>query len=264
MSAEPPEPGPEGRGRLVWSLVGAARSDPGIDGLAASLQRVCRAAAARLPVQGVAIHLMTTGADGVAASSDAKTEAVAELQFAANEGPGHVAFQTHRPVLVPDLADAVARWPGFASLAVARGVQSVFSFPMQEGAASFGVLEAYADRTGPLDADALAMAVAFCRAATEVVLDGGTITAEGELDPGLKASLRDRDRIHQAQGMVMVDLGSPAPRGTDADAGPRIRAQPHHDRARLRGHCGHPDRRRLDRWRHLTGARPPHHLNYPD
>jgi len=209
MSTDPPEPGSAARRRLVWSLVGAARSDAGIDGLAASLQRVCRAAAARLPVQGVAIHLMTMESDGVAASSDEETQSLAELQFAANEGPGQVAFQTHRPVLVPDLADAMARWPGFASLAVEGGARSVFSFPMQEGAASFGVFEAYADHAGPLDAEGLAMAAAFCRAATEVVLDGGAITAEGQLDPGLTVSLRDRDRIHQAQGMVMVDLGIP-------------------------------------------------------
>jgi hypothetical protein len=211
MSTEPPEPGAAGRRRLVWSLVGAASPDRGVEGLVAWLQRVCRASAAALPVQGVAVHLMSTGADAVAASSDDETRALADLQFAANEGPAHSAFSTRRPVLVPDLADAVSRWPGFVSLAIERGARSVFAFPMQEGAAGFGVLEAYADRAGPLDADALALAGAFCTAATELVMDGGVVTAGGELDPGLAAPFGDRDRIHQAQGMVMVDLGVSLP-----------------------------------------------------
>ena len=51
------------------------------------------------------------------------------------------------------------------------------------------------------------MAAAFARAATEVILDGGTITADGDLDSGVSDSLRGRAPIHQAQGMVMVDLG---------------------------------------------------------
>ena len=50
------------------------------------------------------------------------------------------------------------------------------------------------------------MAAAFARAATGLLLDGDTITSAGELDAGLSTALVDRARIHQAQGMVMVDL----------------------------------------------------------
>jgi hypothetical protein len=156
----------------------------------------------------------------VAAFSDAIAQALAQLQFATNEGPGQRAFVTQRPVLVSDLESALARWPGFASLALEHGVRSAFSFPLQEGAVSFGVLELYADQCGPLDADNLAMAAAFARAATEAILDGGSITADGRLDSGLSDSLRDRAPIHQAQGMVMVDLGV-----TLAEALMRMRAR---------------------------------------
>jgi hypothetical protein len=219
-STEPPPAERADRRRLAWSLVGAAWADDGVDGLTASLQRVCRAATSRLPVKGAAIHLMTTGSEGVAAFSDATTLALAELQFATNEGPGQHAFRIQRPVLVADLDSALVRWPGFASLALESGVRAVFSFPLQEGAVSFGVLELYADRTGPLHADNLAMAAAFARAATEVIFDGGTITAAGDLGSGLRDSMRNRAPIHQAQGMVMVDLGV-----TLAEALTRMRAR---------------------------------------
>ena len=60
----------------------------------------------------------------------------------------------------------------------------------------------------------------FARAATDLLLDGDTVDREGELDAGLSASLADRAKIHQAQGMVMVDL-----RITLAEALSRMRAR---------------------------------------
>jgi hypothetical protein len=162
---------------------------------------------ARLLLRGAAVHLMTSaGSDGVAAFSDLETGALAELQFATNEGPSYVAFRTRRPVLVPALDRVLDRWPGFSTLAMEHGVRAMFALPMQEGAVSFGVLELYADRAGPLDADALAMAAAFARAATELLLGSGLVTAGGELHHGLAPSVAGRARIYQAQGMVMVDL----------------------------------------------------------
>ena len=217
-SSVTPEPGQQGLRSLAWSLIGATVADPDLDGLAASLQRVCRAVSGRLPVLGAAVHLMTAGSGGVAASSDGETRLLAELQFTCNEGPGLVAFRTHRPVLVSDLERVPARWPGFASLAIERGARGVFSFPLQEGAASLGVLELYADHSAGLDRQDLALAGAFAKIAGEIILDGGT-TLGGELDPGLAVSLGDRDRVHQAQGMVMVDLGTSL-----ADALARMRA----------------------------------------
>jgi hypothetical protein len=171
---------------------------------------VCRAATAALALSGAAVHVMTTaGSTGVAACSDAGARAVAELQFATNEGPALVAFRTQRPTLVPELGRVLNRWPGFSSSALAHGVCAVFAFPLQEGAVSFGVLELYADRVGPLAPDALALGAGFARAATELLLDGGTVTSVGQLDAGLRLSLIDRARIHQAQGMLMVELRVP-------------------------------------------------------
>ena len=214
-------PGPEERRRLVRSLVVSAVADAGLGGLAAALQRVCRAVTDLLALKGAVVHVVsTTDGAAVAACSDEESRAVAELQFTANEGPAMLAFRTQRPVFVPALDSAFDRWPGFASLAVERGVRGLFAFPLQEGAVSFGVLELYVDGAGPLDAQGLVMAGAFARAATEVFLDGDTVTATGELDSGLSASFVDRARIHQAQGMVMVDLGIPL-----AEALARMRAR---------------------------------------
>ena len=211
----------EERRRHVLALVADASADGDLHGLTAALQRVCRAATAALGVRGAAVHVTAeTEVAGVAACSDVEARAVAELQFTANEGPAWVAFRTRRPVLVPELDAAHGRWPGFASLAVVRGVRAVFSFPLQQGAVALGVLDLYADRAGPLDADGLALGAGFARVATDVLLDGDTVNQAGELDAGVSASLVDRARIHQAQGMVMVDL-----RVTLAEALSRMRAR---------------------------------------
>ena len=206
-SIEPPALAPEDRRRLVVSLLRDAIADPDVSGLAAALQRLCRAVTDVLALRGAAVHLMAPHAEtGVAASSDLESRGVAELQFTSNEGPAVIAFRTRRPVIVADLQLAGGRWPGFCSLALERGVTGVFAFPLQEGAVSFGVLELYADGRGPLDGPDTATAVTFARAATELLLDGDAITPAGELDAGLTTALGDRSRIHQAQGMVMVDL----------------------------------------------------------
>ena len=220
-SSESSAAGAEKRRRHVLALVADASADGHLQGLTAALQRVCRAATAVLGLRGAAVHVMAeSDAAGVAACSDAEARSVAELQFTANEGPAWVAFRTRRPVLVPLLDAAHDRWPGFSSLAMVHGVRAVFSFPLQQGAVSFGVLDLYADSAEPLDADGLVYGAGFARAATDLLLDGDTVDREGELDAGLSASLADRAKIHQAQGMVMVDL-----RITLAEALSRMRAR---------------------------------------
>ena len=87
-STEPPGPGQHGLRALAWSLVGDTVADPDLGGLAASLQRVCRAASGRLPVLGVAVHLMTAGSDEVAASSDLRHAAAGRAPVHLQRGSG--------------------------------------------------------------------------------------------------------------------------------------------------------------------------------
>ena len=152
--------GPAERRRARLSLVADAPADADISGLTAALQRVCRAATAALGLQRCrrARDGREPGRTGVAACSDAEARAVAELQFTDQRGPRPGGVPHPAPRAGARLLDAALdRWPGFASLAmVARRPCACSRFPLQEGAVSFGVLELYADRAGPLDADGLA------------------------------------------------------------------------------------------------------------
>jgi GAF domain-containing protein len=214
------EPGTEvGR---VLALVEAqpAAADAAL-GTAGWLQRLCNVAVSDLPAWGVAVSLMTEErSSGMAAASDATCGSVEELQFLLGEGPFLDAFTLRRPVLVPDLAgDAAAWWPTFAGAAHEYGVRAVFAFPLQVGAARLGVLDVYRDEVGSLSIVELARALTFAQVATTALLDGQERARAGHPPRGIDHALESRYELHQAQGMVMVQLGINL-----ADAMARLRA----------------------------------------
>ncbi len=179
------------------------------DGVAGDLRRLCWALVEQTGQSGAAVTLMDrTGSQGVAAASDDRNRALAELQFTTGEGPCHEAFAAGRPVLVADLQGSSGeRWPGFRSAALESGIGAVFVFPLQVGAVALGVLDVYALEPGPLTAEQVATILTYAQIATEILLDGTLTTSAGDLTPGLATALDGRAEIHQAQGMVMVALG---------------------------------------------------------
>ena len=211
----PPEGGLLPSGRRAQALVAAARTDAGLTGVAADLQRVCRAAVTGLPVDGAVIHVVPgPEAAGVAAASDARWRQVGETAFTLGEAPCLDAARTLRPVLVADLARDLRRWPAYAGALAGHRVAAVFSLPLQVGAFTFGVLDLYAATPGGLAPPDLALALALARVAVASVMagaesDGQSVGASpdlvSELASGLDAAL-GRAEVYQAQGMVMVLL----------------------------------------------------------
>jgi hypothetical protein len=186
--------------------------DPAVTGPIGDLHRVCLVATTGLSLVGAAVRLAASSedgvdrVDGVAASSDALARVLADLQFDGNEGPGFEALRLRRPVLVPDVAAAASRWPGFAVLASGQGLGAVFSFPLHEGAVCFGVLELYDVQPRRLTAEEMARSTALARIATQRLLAPHAAGRLGHLEAGVSKSL-ERAVVYQAQGMVMVDLG---------------------------------------------------------
>lgn len=177
--------------------------------MVASLDRLCRAACEDLDLSGAAATLMpSVGAHTVAAAFPTAAHALEVAQFGVGEGPSRDAFTGRRPVLVSDLAqDGLPRWPGWAPAALAAGVLSSYSFPLQVGAATFGVLGLYPGRSPGLDAAGLETALVFAEVATEMLLDGSLSGDGRQLERGLGATLDTHAQVYQAQGMVMVELG---------------------------------------------------------
>lgn len=196
-------------GRPVGRVEGTARdwvssatSDADLTGNGAVLQRVCRGAARALSLRGCAIHLVgSAGTTVLAASSDAWAAEVADLAFAVAEGPSVEALARRRPVLVNDLGRRRDRWPGFVETAGSHDVAAVFSFPLALGGLVLGVLELFSSEVHALRDEEATLTLAFVELTCQILL--GDQSPDGTWEP----LVDHRAQIHQAQGMVMVDLG---------------------------------------------------------
>ena len=135
-----------------------------------------------------------------------------DLQFTLGQGAGLAAAETGAPVLVPDLAEAGARWPGFGPAAADLGVRAVFAFPLRIGAISVGAMLAHRGTPGPLAGWQLDDALALADALTVLLLHRQSAEA-GHTDRSAPAGWAQpatyRAEVHQATGMVSVQLGVP-------------------------------------------------------
>ena len=186
----------------------AARADEDVHGLPAVLQRICRAATASLGLAGASVHLLNRpGGGGVVAASDGAARAVGEAAFTTGEGPSLDAYSQARPVFAPYLLDQGQRlWPGYVGAVRESGIGACFSLPLHVGAVRLGVLDLYAEDPGPLGPDQVSLALTFADLAVERLLDPEPGASAAAVNAGLVEALERRAEIHQAQGMVMVDL----------------------------------------------------------
>jgi hypothetical protein len=193
----------------VARLVADEPARPADRGVAGSLRRLCSAAERAMSASGAGVSVIAVdGMRGVAAVSEPAYEPLEELQFALGEGPCLDAFTSRQPVLVPDLSDgAVGRWPGYAPALYGLGVQAVFAFPLQIGAARLGALDVFRIEPGPLTAGEFRDALTFADVAVTTLLDGQAQAAPGTAADGLDEVLGQRAELFQAQGMVAVQLG---------------------------------------------------------
>jgi hypothetical protein len=188
----------------VWAWIAAAHEGDGPVSVAA----VCTAAARNLGVDGASVTLVS----GVLAgeplfASDELSARLEELQFTTGEGPGADEFWLGSPVLIADLDSAVARWPGFVPEAIAAGARAMFVLPLQAGAIRVGVLSLYRAVPGPLPAGELADVLVLADITLQLLLDAASGISGS---PGYRplTGLSDRRAVvHQATGMISVQLG---------------------------------------------------------
>lgn len=208
---------PEGDPGAAWAsarrATSAAVADESLSGLPAALQRICRAVTSSLVLSGAVVQVITESREAVVlASSDGASHRLGEIPFEVGEGPCLDAFTIARPVLVRDLlGEGQSRWPGYVSAIRDNGVRATYAFPLHVGAVRLGVLELYGSRVRSLSSAELSLALVFARAATDSLLEppsGSTVAPlEDRNAEGVGEGVGHWVEIHQAQGMVTVDLG---------------------------------------------------------
>ncbi len=181
---------------------------------------LCAACVDVLAVTGAGITVMGGGQAGPVCVSSQRMAALEDLQFTMGEGPCQDAFQSGRPVHAPHLdVSVLARWPSFVDVAKDAGIGAVFAYPLSINGAKIGVLTLYQDDEGDLSMAQREDTMALVEILTETVLSLQDAAPVGVLAPGLEEAVKYRAEIHQASGMVSMQLQIPV-----AEALLRIRA----------------------------------------
>lgn len=182
--------------------------------------RLCAACVDVLGVTSAGISIMSGRHSGPVCVSDQHTSTLEELQFSLGEGPCQDAFHTGAPVLAPRLDGAAsARWPVFAGQAREAGVRAVFAYPLAVRRSNVGALTIYQDREGGLSASQGEDTLAVAAVLAETLLAMQADAAPGLLPEAIDDAFAHRAEVHQASGMVAVQLKVPV-----ATALARIRA----------------------------------------
>jgi GAF domain-containing protein len=171
-----------------------------------AIERLCTGAAALLDTPGIAVAVASAGPDLLTLSRTDDCGAFDRLQSDFGEGPAWTAHRGDWPVIVPDLRQD-DRWPAFGPAASDLGLRAVFAFPLRRGSARIGALTLYRRVAGELTADEHADAVAVARVAGSLVLAAQAGRPVDDLDAMFHDGGHDDASIHQASGMVSVQLG---------------------------------------------------------
>jgi hypothetical protein len=171
--------------------------------------RLCELCANISFMSGAGIMLMTGDTQqGSVCSSNPVSALIEELQFTLGEGPCVDAHRDDRPVAEADLANPdMPRWLAFAPPAVAAGARAVFGFPMRVGGVRLGALNLYRDRPGPMSDDQYADALVLAGVAAQAGVALQANASPGALSTALEEGANFRFVVHQASGMVAVQLG---------------------------------------------------------
>jgi hypothetical protein len=178
------------------------------DGVEPGLVALCDVAADVSGTTGAGIILMSDDLrQGALCASDGLSAVVGELQLTLGEGPGVDACLQGDPTLEANLEEpGTRRWFAFGPAAVAAGARAVFGFPLQVGAIRLGALSLCRDCPGELGPEEHADALVMASAAAHAVLALQAGAPPSSLSVEIQSSANLRGVVHQASGMVSVQL----------------------------------------------------------
>lgn len=167
-----------------------------------------------LPVTGAAVSVFGGAVpETVVCATDQLAARLDELQFDLGEGPRWEAARTRSPVLEPRVRDGThPLWPVFFSALLDTEVEALYVFPLVLGALDVGIVELYSTIPGALDRADRANALVLANKTAWNLLDrllrvkeAADTTPTTEV-PAAESSPLSRREIHQATGMVLVQM----------------------------------------------------------
>lgn len=168
--------------------------------------RLCAAAQQQLACSGVGLSLAVSDEllESVVGTEGAHSGEA--LQAELGEGPSYTSSRCGWPVLVPDVRQDDT-WPAFGGAASALGLRSVFAFPLRRGAVRMGALTLYRDVPAAFTDDHHADALIYARLAHDLMMSWQAGRPVDELDQLILDGTAESVEVHQAAGVVSVQLG---------------------------------------------------------
>jgi GAF domain-containing protein len=171
----------------------------------ASLSLITSLAQETLPgTLGAGVTLVGEGGhQTTSAASSRVVEDADRLQYELDEGPCLTAWSRSEVVRSGDL-QAETRWPRWTAAVTPLGVRSCLSVPLVAGDEALGTVKVYSDRPaayGIQDEHRLSM---FSAQAAVLVANQQAYEQAARLSEELKATLRRRDMVAMARGVLMA------------------------------------------------------------
>lgn len=171
-----------------------------------TVRELCHGAVAHLAMSGAGLTLVAkAGERSTVFATDHVSSQLEALQIGLGEGPCVDAWDSRLPVLEPDLARSLRRWPAFSEQAHAAGAGAVLAVPLSAGGTWLGVLDVYREAAGGMDRDDLRDASRLGDAMAQALLAAEAAAATGTV-PGAY-TLPHSAEVYQAVGMVVARLG---------------------------------------------------------
>jgi hypothetical protein len=168
---------------------------------------LCEACVGLLAVSGCSMTVVTDGVASLLSASDPIASYLEELQVTLGEGPSVEAHETGRPISEPNLdRPRRERWIAFAPAALETGARALFSFPLRLGGVRLGALTLYENTAGSLTDDQHSDAIEISNLATTAILMMQAESSTDALSPHLEMLAVNNAVLHQASGMVSVQL----------------------------------------------------------
>ncbi|NEB05834.1 ANTAR domain-containing protein [Streptomyces sp. SID13726] len=173
----------------------AGRRDAPRPPFMAGVAAACGTSSAALTLVGATLDQLAV------AASDEPARAAQELEFLLGEGPARDATSQIRPVSASGAA-LIDRWPGYGPAVAELGISEVAAVPLSLAGTCVGALAVFDPAPGIIGSQGFTE-VAEALTTSMILSPHDAPVLYGETDP--------RDLVHQAAGMLSVQLGCPVP-----------------------------------------------------
>lgn len=152
---------------------------------------------------GAGVTLVEEGRKVSAASSSAEVARADQEQYDVDQGPCLDSWRLQQVVRMDDATEE-DRWPKWTTAALAAGLRSSLSAPLNAGGESLGAMKIYSHEARAFDSGVESLLVRFADHAAVLVANKQSVERAEQLTDSLRDALSTRDLIATAKGIVMA------------------------------------------------------------